>query len=123
MGVVEGGEIPYKDAALAQKKQNFDNREEADPLNKCFLAGMPRTMYFPSPFQILANSRSRNHCFRVRGHVALDSHHQCAALSGRGSVEWGLARALGRQYSGGEFRRIQRLHLAGSRRATSTANP
>jgi hypothetical protein len=53
VGVVEGGAIPYKDAVLAQKKQNFDNREEADPLNKCFLAGMPRTMYLPSPFQIL----------------------------------------------------------------------
>jgi len=53
VGVVEGGPIPYKESALAQKKENFDNREQADPLNKCFLAGMPRTMYLPSPFQIL----------------------------------------------------------------------
>jgi hypothetical protein len=52
-GVVEGGEIPYQDWALAKKKENSANRENADPLNRCFLAGMPRTMYLPSPFQIL----------------------------------------------------------------------
>ncbi len=53
LGVVEGGEIPYKPDALAQKKKNFENRLAADPVEKCYLAGFPRTIYLPYPFQIL----------------------------------------------------------------------
>ena len=52
-GVVEDGAIPYKPAALAQKQQNFKNRATADPEAKCFLLGVPRTMYAPFPFQIV----------------------------------------------------------------------
>jgi len=53
LSVVEGGEIPYQTWALAQKNENYKNRETTDPMAKCFLAGMPRTMYLPDPFQIL----------------------------------------------------------------------
>jgi hypothetical protein len=53
LGVVEGGEIPYKPEALAQKKANFENRLTNDPVEKCYLAGFPRTVYLPYPFQIL----------------------------------------------------------------------
>jgi hypothetical protein len=53
VGVVEGGQIPYLPAALAQKKKNFENRLTADPVEKCYLAGFPRTIYLPYPFQIL----------------------------------------------------------------------
>ena len=53
LGVVEGGEIPYKPDALARKKENFANRLIADPVGKCYLAGFPRTIYLPYPFQIL----------------------------------------------------------------------
>jgi hypothetical protein len=53
LGVVEGGQIPYLPAALEQKKKNFENRLAADPVEKCYLAGFPRTMYMPYPFQIL----------------------------------------------------------------------
>jgi hypothetical protein len=52
-GVVEGGAIPYKPEALAQKKRNFENRLTDDPVEKCYLAGFPRTLYMPYPFQIL----------------------------------------------------------------------
>src|SRR5262245_62104105 len=31
IGVVEGGEIPYKPAALAQRRKNFEQRLTADP--------------------------------------------------------------------------------------------
>jgi len=57
LGVVEGGQIPYQPWALAQKQENFKNRETADPLAKCYLAGMPRSMYLPDPFQILQTPR------------------------------------------------------------------
>src|SRR5262245_26856570 len=53
LGVVEGGEIPYLPSALAQKKKNFENRLMEDPVEKCYIAGVPRTMYLPFPFQIL----------------------------------------------------------------------
>jgi hypothetical protein len=46
------GKIPYKPEALEKRKQNFENRATADPLNKCFLPGLPRINYMPYPFQI-----------------------------------------------------------------------
>jgi len=51
--VVEGGEIPYKPEALAKRKENFAKRLTEDPVEKCYLAGVPRTTYLPYPFQIL----------------------------------------------------------------------
>src|SRR5258705_13350446 len=51
-GVVEGNEIPYKPAALAKKRANFENRATADPETKGYLPGLPRIMYMPFPFQI-----------------------------------------------------------------------
>ena len=53
IGVVEGGAIPYQPWALAQKKDNSEHWLERDPEVKCFLAGIPRSMYLPHPFQIL----------------------------------------------------------------------
>ena len=64
MGVVEGGEIPYKPEALAKKKYNVENRlvrvntdgvrlEPLDPEAKCYLPGVPRATYMPFPFQIV----------------------------------------------------------------------
>jgi hypothetical protein len=51
-GVVVGGEIPYLPAAAEKKKENFKNRAKLDPLGKCYMAGIPRLMYLPFPFQI-----------------------------------------------------------------------
>jgi len=64
-GVVDGGEIPYKPAALAKKRQNAENRmkvdvsndetwhELGDPELKCYMPGIPRSTYMPFPFQIV----------------------------------------------------------------------
>ena len=52
-GVVEGNEIPYQAWAAAQKNENHENRHTADPEEKCYLPGVPRITYMPSPFQIL----------------------------------------------------------------------
>jgi len=53
LGVVEGDEIPYLPAALAKKKENFENRLTTDPEIKCYLPGVPRATYMPHPFQIV----------------------------------------------------------------------
>jgi hypothetical protein len=45
------GAIPYLPAALDRKNRNRADRETADPLTKCYLAGVPRTMYLPQPMQ------------------------------------------------------------------------
>src|SRR5438552_3204635 len=52
LGIVEGGEIPYRPEALAKKKQNQANRLKLDPEIKCYLPGVPRAMYMPFAFQI-----------------------------------------------------------------------
>src|SRR5579871_1886224 len=50
--VVSGGTIPYQPWAAKQKAENFRNRQTADPLSKCYIAGVPRIMYLDFPFQI-----------------------------------------------------------------------
>ena len=57
IGVVEGGPLPYKPEALAQKKKNFENRLMLDPETKCYLPGVPRAMYMPYPFQIIQSPK------------------------------------------------------------------
>src|SRR6516225_4192624 len=52
LGVVDGGEIPYKPEALAKKKENQEHWLERDPEIKCYLPGVPRATYMPYPFQI-----------------------------------------------------------------------
>jgi hypothetical protein len=53
IGVVEDGTIPYQDWARAQQKDNKEHWLDRDPEVKCFLAGIPRSMYLPYPFEIL----------------------------------------------------------------------
>ena len=53
MGVVEGDTIPYRADALAQKQANQANWHLRDPVIKCYMPGIPRANYMPSPFQIL----------------------------------------------------------------------
>ena len=59
--VVDGGTIPYRPEARAQRDENFRNRAERDPLNNCFLPGTPRIMYLGWPF----------HIFQTDEHVAI----------------------------------------------------
>ena len=56
VGIVEGGELPYKPEALAKKKENFEKRFTEDPEAKCYLPGVPRFVYMPYPFQILQST-------------------------------------------------------------------
>jgi hypothetical protein len=56
MGVVEGGEIPYRPEMQAQRKENQKNWLTADPEIKCDLPGVPRATYMPYPFQILQSA-------------------------------------------------------------------
>lgn len=56
-GVVDGGLLPYRDDARPQKEQNFANRAEDDPRLKCWVLGVPRSVYYPAPFQILQRER------------------------------------------------------------------
>src|ERR1700687_2322194 len=52
-GVGEGNEIPYKPAAAAKRRENFQKRLTDDPEVKCYLPGVPRATYLPYPFQII----------------------------------------------------------------------
>jgi hypothetical protein len=53
------GKIPYQDWALKQRELNYqhtrsaDPYENADPLAKCYLPGIPRLTYLGWPFQIM----------------------------------------------------------------------
>jgi hypothetical protein len=64
--VVEGGTIPYKPEALAERKRFREGQLQTDPLNldnttedtadseaKCFQGGVPRSTYMPFPSQIV----------------------------------------------------------------------
>jgi hypothetical protein len=57
LGVVEGGELPYRPQALAKKKENQANRLKLDPEIKCYLPGVPRATYMPFPFQIIQSQK------------------------------------------------------------------
>ena len=52
VGVVQGGIIPYKPEALAQRQRNQENWLTSDPEIKCYMPGVPRATYMPHPFQI-----------------------------------------------------------------------
>jgi hypothetical protein len=56
LGVVEGGEIPYKPEALRKREENQQNWLRHDPEIKCYLPGVPRATYIPQPFQILQSA-------------------------------------------------------------------
>jgi hypothetical protein len=56
-GVVEGNEIPYKPAALEQKKKNKTGWPAEDPEAKCYMPGIPRATYQPFPFQIIQSNK------------------------------------------------------------------
>ena len=58
MGVVEGGDLPYKPEALEQRNKNRDNWLNLDPEIKCYLPGVPRATYMPYPFRILQNGKN-----------------------------------------------------------------
>jgi hypothetical protein len=69
VGVVEGGEIPYKPEALAIKKQNQADWLNRDPEIKCYLPGVPRATYMPYPFQIVQSASAMTFVYEYAGAV------------------------------------------------------
>jgi len=69
LGVVEGGEIPYKPEALARRKQNQQDWLSLDPEIKCYLPGVPRATYMPYPFQILQSASALTFVYEYAGAV------------------------------------------------------
>jgi hypothetical protein len=69
MGVVEGGEIPYKPEALAKKKQNQQDWLNRDPEIKCYLPGVPRATYMPYPFQVVQSASAITFVYEYAGAV------------------------------------------------------
>jgi len=69
IGVVEGGEIPYKADALAKKKQNQQDWLNRDPEIKCYLPGVPRATYMPYPFQIVQSASAISFVYEYAGAV------------------------------------------------------
>ena len=61
--------IPYQPWALAKKAENLKNRESLDPLNKCYLPGVPRITYLPFPFRINQTPAHIAHHLRVLTHA------------------------------------------------------
>src|SRR6202158_4819389 len=69
LGVVEGGEIPYKPEALIKKKENQENWLTRDPEIKCYLPGVPRATYIPQPFRIFQNAHQIFIAYQFAGAV------------------------------------------------------
>jgi hypothetical protein len=57
-GVVEGNEIPYLPDAAKKKQENAANWMARDPEVKCYMPGIPRATYMPSPFQIVQSAKT-----------------------------------------------------------------
>jgi hypothetical protein len=69
MGIVDGGEIPYKPEARAKQKENQDHWVERDPEIKCYLPGVPRANYLPQPFQIFQSASAIFFAYQYDGAV------------------------------------------------------
>ena len=67
LGVVEGGAIPYKRRALAQRNKNRTNWLQLDPEIKCYLPGVPRANYMNFAFQIFQNSETLMFSYEYAG--------------------------------------------------------
>jgi hypothetical protein len=69
MGVVDGGELPYKPEAVAQRNKNRESWSTLDPEVKCYLPGVPRATYMPQPFQIFQSSKAIFFAYQYAGAV------------------------------------------------------
>ena len=69
LGVVEGGEIPYKPEALERRNENQKDWVNRDPEIKCYLPGVPRATYMPYPFQILQSPTALTFVYEYAGAV------------------------------------------------------
>ncbi|PZQ64312.1 MAG: hypothetical protein DI570_05755 [Phenylobacterium zucineum] len=69
LGIVEGGEIPYKPEAKALRDENRANYLDRDPEVKCYLPGVPRANYMHLPFQIFQSEKSTLIAYEYAGAV------------------------------------------------------
>jgi hypothetical protein len=99
LGIVEGGEIPYKPEARAKKEQNFKNRMVVKVTNdphrfdtgetelQCYRPGVPRANYMPFPFQIFQNHEQILVVYEYKGAsrtIYMDPHMDAPADSWMG---------------------------------------
>jgi hypothetical protein len=68
-GVVDSGLIPYKPESLARRNENYKNRMSLDPETRCYLPGVPRSVYMPQPFQIIQSTDHIMMVFQYAGAV------------------------------------------------------
>jgi hypothetical protein len=69
LGIVDGGQIPYKPEALKKKLANQEKWLDLDPEIKCYLPGVPRATYMPYPFQIFHSSKALFFAYEFAGAV------------------------------------------------------
>jgi hypothetical protein len=69
LGIVDGGEIPYKPEARKKKLENQEKWLDLDPEIKCYLPGVPRANYMPFPFQIFHSSKAIFFAYEYAGAV------------------------------------------------------
>jgi hypothetical protein len=58
LGIVEGGQIPYKPEARKQQQDNKAHWMDRDPEVKCYLPGVPRANYMGHPFEIFQSDNA-----------------------------------------------------------------
>ena len=69
VGVVDGGQIPYKPEMLAKRKENQEDWLNRDPEIKCYLPGVPRATYMPYPFEIVQSNSALTFAYEYDGAV------------------------------------------------------
>jgi len=69
LGVVQGGSIPYKRRALAQRNRNRANWLTSDPEIKCYLPGVPRANYMDFGFELIHNKDALLFSYEYAGAV------------------------------------------------------
>ncbi|MBW8815405.1 MAG: hypothetical protein JF588_18440 [Caulobacterales bacterium] len=69
LGVVEGGEIPYKPEAKTRRDENRADYLARDPEVKCYLPGVPRANYMHLPFQIFQSESATIIAYEYAGAV------------------------------------------------------
>ena len=122
LGVVEGGRIPYKPEAAAQRDENKANWLERDPLVKCYLPGVPRATYLPHPFQIVQEPNTMLITYEFAGATRIVYMNQ-PDTAGAGRFVDGLQpRPLGRRHAG-HRRDRRRCRDAGSTAPATSTGP
>ena len=124
MGVVEGGEIPYKPEALAQRDANARNWMANDPEVKCYLPGVPRATYMPYPVPDRAVDRAQRHPGDVRVRVG-EPHrpHEHEPGEPDRRLDGMVERPLGGRHAGRGRDRASSIRRGSIGPATTTATP